>query len=70
MKKVFTLLTVLSFCIVSFSQKKSTTANKKTPAPNNKTQNPKPAAKVIINDEGHDITLTLTPAKNQKAYLA
>lgn len=75
MKKVFTLLTVLSFCIASFSQKKSTTTSKKisTPSTKNnvsKTQTPKTALKVTNNDEGHDIMLTLTPAKNQKAYLA
>lgn len=89
MKKVFTLLAVLSIAIFSFSQKKTTTSTSKavtgkqpinakqtvttSKSATSKTSNskkPVASTKPDNSGEGHNITLTLTPAKNQKAYLA
>jgi peroxiredoxin len=72
MNKVLIVLTALSISLVSFSQSKKIKATK--PAKNvvkKETKVPTPIIKVNDNkDGGHDITLTLSPAKNQKAYLA
>lgn len=72
MKKVFTLLAALSVTFISFSQKQTATTTKASTQPATKSPIKKttPVAKATAADEGHDITLTLTPAKNQKAYLA
>ena len=66
MKQAFTLSLALLFLVNGFSQtKKKTTTPKpvvtKTAAPI--------VSKEKINDGGHNISITLTPAKNQKVYL-
>ncbi len=68
MKKVFTLLTVLSISVIAFSQKKKVNPIAK-PAAAKVEKAQAATANTVAKGEGHDITLTLTPAKNQKAYL-
>lgn len=76
MKQAFTLSLALLFFVNGFSQTKKKSSNTKPATP--KTQNavktiPKALEPVLkqenTNDGGHYISITLTPAKNQKAYL-
>ncbi len=72
MKQAFTLSLSLLILVSGFSQaKKSTTAkpttNKTVVAPTKKTI--ATVEKPAVNDGGHDISITLNPAKNQKVYL-
>ena len=76
MKQAFTLSLALLFVVNGFSQtKKKTTTTKPSVAKTEKTAKPPTKAVALItnqeksNDGGHHIALTLTPAKNQKAYL-
>jgi len=70
MKKTFTLLTSFVFIVAGFSQttKKNTSTVKHSKPVINKTISHS-ATKEAISDGGHNISITLTPAKNQKVYL-
>ncbi|MFY7965659.1 MAG: DUF5106 domain-containing protein [Chitinophagaceae bacterium] len=73
MKQVFILFTVLIISTLGISQVKKETANKpKTSIQPKKAAVAKPIAtekKAESKDGGHNIAITLTPAKNQKVYL-
>jgi thiol-disulfide isomerase/thioredoxin len=76
MKQLFTLSLSLLILVTGFSQPKGKSTPKATTAATKKTTTVAPPQKAVSTiktpkDEsgGHDIRITLTPAKNQKVYL-
>jgi len=73
MKQAFTLSLFLLILVTGFSQKKKTTSvkvpTKKTPIAVPVKKEASANLETISDDGGHNISITLTPAKNQKVYL-